>query len=137
MRKAAFLESKSVAVPGFGCLRGNWKRDTAGPSTTLRSGRDDNSAGPLTLIRLIAFGAISLQQNCHPDRSVAQWRDLLFLFCPSDLTAPIKVTTLDCFWGISPATECHPALSRPAVEPEPSVMEGPAVSFLSIRSDGS
>jgi hypothetical protein len=27
---------------------------------------------------------------CHPDRSVAQWRDLLFLFCPSNLTAPNK-----------------------------------------------
>jgi hypothetical protein len=25
--------------------------------------------GPLTAIRLTAFGAISLQQNCHPDRS--------------------------------------------------------------------
>ena len=30
--------------------------------------------------RLTGFVAISLQQNCHPDRSVAQWRDLLFLF---------------------------------------------------------
>src|ERR1700733_4989557 len=45
-------------------------RETAGPSTALRSGRDDNSVGPLTAIRLTAFGAISLQQNCHPDRSV-------------------------------------------------------------------
>jgi hypothetical protein len=37
----------------------------------VRSGRDDNSVGPLTAIRLTAFGAISLQQNCHPDRSEA------------------------------------------------------------------
>jgi hypothetical protein len=55
-------------------------RETAGPSTALRSGRDDNSVGSLTAIRLIAFGDISLQQNCHPDRSEAQWRDLRFLF---------------------------------------------------------
>jgi hypothetical protein len=45
-------------------------RETAGPSTTLRSGRDDNSVGRLTAIRLTAFEAFSMQQNCHPDRSV-------------------------------------------------------------------
>jgi glycogen debranching enzyme len=28
---------------------------------------------------LTGFKAISLQKNCHPDRSVAQWRDLRFL----------------------------------------------------------
>src|ERR1700678_869370 len=38
-------------------------------STTLRSGRDDNSVGRLTAIRLTAFEAFSMQQNCHPDRS--------------------------------------------------------------------
>jgi hypothetical protein len=27
--------------------------------------------GPLTAIRLTALGAISLPQNCHPDRSAA------------------------------------------------------------------
>src|SRR5271156_6042392 len=26
--------------------------------------------GPLAAIRLTAFGAVSMQQNCHPDRSV-------------------------------------------------------------------
>ena len=31
-------------------------RETADPSTALRSGRDDNSVGPLTAIRLTAFG---------------------------------------------------------------------------------
>ena len=36
------------------CVR--TERDTAGPSTALRSGRDDNSVEPLTVIRLIAFG---------------------------------------------------------------------------------
>jgi len=52
-------------------------RDTAGPSTPLRSGRDDNS---------VAAGidsteqSFTSQQNCHPDRSAAQWRDLLHLF---------------------------------------------------------
>jgi hypothetical protein len=45
--------------------------ETAGPSTTLRSGRDDNSVGPLTAVRLTASVAITLRQNCHPDRSVA------------------------------------------------------------------
>ena len=32
----------------------------------LRSGRDDNSF----------LSTVPLRQNCHPDRSVAQWRDL-------------------------------------------------------------
>jgi hypothetical protein len=36
-------------------------RETAGPSTALRSGRDDNSVGPLAAIRLTALGAISMQ----------------------------------------------------------------------------
>ena len=36
--------------------------------------------GQSTTIRLTGFEAISLQQNCHPDRSAAQWRDLLFPF---------------------------------------------------------
>jgi hypothetical protein len=31
------------------------RKETAGPSTTLRSGRDDNSVGSLTAIRLIAI----------------------------------------------------------------------------------
>ncbi len=52
---------------------------TAGPSTALRSGRDDNSVRPLAALLLAVLGAISLQQNCHPDRSAAQWRDLRFL----------------------------------------------------------
>jgi hypothetical protein len=54
-------------------------RETAGPSAPLRYGRDDNSVGLLTAIRLTAFGAFSVQQNCHPDRSEAERRDLLFL----------------------------------------------------------
>jgi hypothetical protein len=55
-----------------GCEYG---KGTAGPSTALRSGRDDNSVAGQVLSRL-SFAA---QQNCHPDRSVAQWRDLRFL----------------------------------------------------------
>jgi hypothetical protein len=54
-------------------------RETAGPSAPLRYGRDDNSVGLSTAIRLTAFGAFSVQQNCHPDRSEAERRDLLFL----------------------------------------------------------
>jgi hypothetical protein len=38
--------------------------------------------GPFTAIRLTALGTISVQQSCHPDRSVAQWRDLLFTCSP-------------------------------------------------------
>jgi hypothetical protein len=33
----------------------------------------------LTAIRLTASETFSMPQNCHPDRSAAQWRDLLFL----------------------------------------------------------
>ena len=36
-------------------------------------------SGPLTSLFLTVFGTISLQKNCHPDRSVAQWRDLRFI----------------------------------------------------------
>jgi hypothetical protein len=74
--------------------------ETAGPSTTLRSGRDDNSvvAGidateqcptPATELssrpkwRDLLFLPFHLQLQlesplspCHPDRSEAQWRDL-------------------------------------------------------------
>jgi hypothetical protein len=32
----------------------------------------------------------SFERNCHPDRSEAKWRDLLFLLCPSNLTVPNK-----------------------------------------------
>ena len=41
---------------------------TAGPSTTLRSGRDDNSVWS---VRASAVDNLTLQQNCHPDRSAA------------------------------------------------------------------
>jgi hypothetical protein len=30
----------------------------------------------------LILATFSLQQNCHPDRSAAQWRDLLFLSRP-------------------------------------------------------
>jgi hypothetical protein len=43
------------------------------------SGRDDTSVAPSKSIPL-AFWIFSLQKMCHPDRSVAKWRDLLFLF---------------------------------------------------------
>jgi len=56
--------------------------ETAGPSTTLRygpstSGRDDdNSVAGSTTVPSHLFRSL---QNCHPDRSVAKWRDLRFL----------------------------------------------------------
>jgi hypothetical protein len=55
--------------------------ETAGPSTTLRygpstSGRDDdNSVAGSTTVPSHLFRSL---QNCHPDRSVAKWRDLRF-----------------------------------------------------------
>src|SRR6202021_828120 len=47
-------------------------RETAGPSTALRSGRDDNSVGPLTAIRLTALGPfpcnrIVIPTGAYPD----------------------------------------------------------------------
>jgi hypothetical protein len=45
---------------------------TADPSTSLRSGRDDNFVAKCELSREL----INLKMNCHPDRSVAKWRDL-------------------------------------------------------------
>jgi len=47
--------------------------ETAGPSTSLRSGRDDNSVAESTTAPSHLFRSL---QNCHPDRSVAKWRDL-------------------------------------------------------------
>jgi hypothetical protein len=73
----------------------------------VRSGRDDNSAGPLAAFRLTAFGAISMQQNCHPDRSAAQWRDLLFPFpFPKwGFALPCKVVADG--WVEPPQNECE------------------------------
>jgi hypothetical protein len=48
----------------------NTAKETAGPSTPLRSGRDDNFVVEPTLV---------IPMNCHPDRSEAEWRDLRFL----------------------------------------------------------
>jgi hypothetical protein len=48
-----------------------WKGErTAGPSTPLRSGRDN----PVW----VGFGY--RDHESHPDRSAAEWRDLLFVF---------------------------------------------------------
>jgi hypothetical protein len=46
-------------------------------------------------------------QNCHPDRSVAEWRDLLFLFrCPTQYpNAPKSDQTNPCQWS---QMNCHP-----------------------------
>src|SRR5580704_11966421 len=40
----ALQQSCGIDVPALPSLCENWKRNTAGPSTALRSGRDDNSA---------------------------------------------------------------------------------------------
>jgi hypothetical protein len=67
--------------------------ETAGPSTSLRYGRDDNSVAGSTTVPSHLFRSL---QNCHPDRSVAKWRDLRFspsrkpctLSHPSSLVIP-------------------------------------------------
>jgi len=47
--------------------------ETAGPSTSLRYGRDDNYVAGSTTVPSHLFRSL---HNCHPDRSVAKWRDL-------------------------------------------------------------
>jgi hypothetical protein len=46
--------------------------ETAGPSTSLRYGRDDNSVAGSTTVPSHLFPPL---QNCHPDRSAAKGRD--------------------------------------------------------------
>jgi hypothetical protein len=59
-----------LPICGLNRLREN-RGETAGPSTTLRSGRDDNSVGTINSGSSDRFLlAISIRQNCHPDRSV-------------------------------------------------------------------
>jgi hypothetical protein len=48
--------------------------------TPLRSGRDDNSVTGKWHQKRSDEWLLMVPQNCHPDRSAAQWRDLLFLF---------------------------------------------------------
>ena len=62
-------------TPGFrGCV--STRERTAGPSTALRSGRDDNS---IAGVKYFTLKLVRTQHNCHPDRSEAQWRDLRLL----------------------------------------------------------
>src|SRR6202021_57411 len=46
----------------------------------VRSGRDDNSIARKWPQKRSDEWLLVVPQYCHPDRSVAQWRDLLFLF---------------------------------------------------------
>jgi hypothetical protein len=72
-------QKKPVRVPKGRLEReASYRGRTAGPSTSLRSGRDDNFVEAETDA---TKHLLPLQQNCHPDRSVAKWRDLLS--CPS------------------------------------------------------
>jgi hypothetical protein len=64
----------------------------------------------------------SFKRNCHPacpglpwNRSEAKWRDLLFLFYPSDLTAPNKSHHPPLV--IPTRISCHVALDRAACAP--------------------
>jgi hypothetical protein len=47
----------------------NRGEETADPSTTLRSGRDDKFIEPFTTVRRTGCSDHSLQQICHPDRT--------------------------------------------------------------------
>src|SRR3984957_7266137 len=46
----------------------------------VRSGRDDDSIARKWPQKRSDEWLLMVPQNCHPDRSVAQWRDLLLLF---------------------------------------------------------
>jgi hypothetical protein len=68
-------------------------------------------------VTLLIFRAKSstFKRICHPDRSEAQWRDLLLPFCPSNLTVlnkshhpPLVIPT---------RISCHVALDRAACAP--------------------
>jgi hypothetical protein len=52
----------------------------------VRSGRDDTSVWDWDFVpkHLFGVGILVPQQKCHPDRSVAQWRDLLLGLFPGD-----------------------------------------------------
>src|ERR1700733_6819167 len=57
----------------------------------VRSGRDDNSIARKWPQKRSDEWLLMVPQNCHPDRSVAEWRDLLFLFRFSRrLLAPVR-----------------------------------------------
>jgi hypothetical protein len=93
--------------------------ETAGPSTALRFGREDKGATngrPPHLAKNerdmghpgswlgYRMGFITLREslsvfqiNCHPDRSVAQWRDLLFLSDDTSRLTRICITVNVCF----------------------------------------
>jgi hypothetical protein len=54
---------------GLKCPRENRKKETAGPSTALRSGRDDNSVAGKWPQKRSDEWLLMVPQNCHPDRS--------------------------------------------------------------------
>jgi hypothetical protein len=73
----------------------------------VRPGSRTKVSVPLVLYRIVILRScdfihlsrevIEFKQICHPacpglpwNRSEAKWRDLLFLFCPSNLTVPNK-----------------------------------------------
>jgi hypothetical protein len=60
-------------------------KNTADLSTPLRSGRDDNSVVADIPYFLLETRNSVLQQNCHLDRSAAEWRDLRFWGFPITL----------------------------------------------------
>ena len=83
----------------LGVVRSDGQKETAGPSTTLCFGRDDNSVGPLTAVRLTVSGAIFVRQNCHPDRSAAQSRDLRCAPVPAQRSSLCPTVWSHPFWG--------------------------------------
>src|ERR1700679_2034471 len=63
-------------------------RETAGPSTALRSGRDDNSVASKWL-KAVRRTASNVPQNCHPDRSERRGGTCCFRFS-KDASASIQ-----------------------------------------------
>jgi hypothetical protein len=135
------------------CVR--TERATAGPSTSLRSGRDDNSVGLLKLIPLAAFWAFSPQkkmssrepvtfsifscflrsynrmlsppQSRHPERSAAR------IYRITDglwraVEGPRRCLLADALPSF-PATNYRPNQQSHKLRPERSEVEGPAVSL--------
>jgi hypothetical protein len=105
-RKSGYARSKNISTKGprnrrslglarddkgkgngsieSGCRTGAFFITLGGPQANDHSGRDDNPC--CKRITTLSWKGIpsNPQQNCHPDRSVAEWRDLRFPFSPTN-----------------------------------------------------